>query len=241
MTSEVVPIFPCVSLKDTLTFYVALGFRVTAEQHAPYVYGGVAYEDIELHFHSSKTLVPNTESSHIALVIVSAVDELHRMFVSGIKATYGRRFRMGIPRIGSVNSFKQDRRFNLLDPSGNRLIVVQPFETAEHLELQQTETKLEKALANARKFAYSRDDPRGAAKILDVALAKNETVPGNLRFRALVLRADIAVMTGDLGLAGKLLPSIRTIRLPEDKRRWLSDDLERLNELEQTLAQEPSL
>lgn len=235
MSEEVVvPIFPCISLEQTLEFYVALGFEVTHEQHAPYVYGGVRYRNIELHFHGSKTLKPQTESSHTALIMVSAVDDLHQTFVRGVKATFGKGFRTGIPRIGSVNSFKRDRRFNLLDPSGNRLIVVQPFDEGEQ-PLEQTATGLEKAVRNARTFAYSKDDPRGAAKILDVGLSRHETPSEALYFRALVLRADVALMLDDLELARELVQKLQALSLQESERRLLDDAFTRLDDLEQLL------
>lgn len=45
-TQTVVPVFPCHDLKTTLAFYNALGFATLHEQHAPYVYGSVRFEQI---------------------------------------------------------------------------------------------------------------------------------------------------------------------------------------------------
>jgi hypothetical protein len=45
MESHATPLFPCVSLDETLAFYRALGFEVTHEQSDPYVYGAVRRGD----------------------------------------------------------------------------------------------------------------------------------------------------------------------------------------------------
>lgn len=53
------------------------------------------------------------------------VNALHTAFAAGLKQHYGKRLRSGIPRIGNINTLSKDQRFNMLDPDGNRLIVIQ--------------------------------------------------------------------------------------------------------------------
>lgn len=237
MSSEVViPILPCRNLKETLEFYVALGFRVTYEQHAPYVYGGVEYENIQLHFHGSKNLKPNQESSHVVLIIVQDVDGLQEVFVAGLKQTFGKQFRKGIPRIGSVNSLSKDRRFNLLDPSGNRLIIVQETKTDKVQPEPEEITPLVKTLKQARIFAYSKDDPKLAARVLDKALKKVEGEPGAVRFRAYVLRADIAAMLNDMKNLEQYVLLARSIERVDEESPELREAQGRLSELEAILG-----
>lgn len=45
-----IPALPCVSIKDTLAFYVAMGFEITYEQARPNTYACVKHDNIELHF-----------------------------------------------------------------------------------------------------------------------------------------------------------------------------------------------
>ena len=49
--ARVVPVLPCESLDESLTFYRALGFEVTYEQTTPYVYGAVRWGGVDLNFY----------------------------------------------------------------------------------------------------------------------------------------------------------------------------------------------
>lgn len=233
MANEVViPMLHCPSIKDTLEFYRALGFEVTFEQSQPNTYASVKYNDIRLDFFVKRNWNPA-----FCYIKVSDVDGLHRAFVDGIKETYGKRLSKGTPRITSVNTLSGDRRFNVVDPGGNWLYIGQPLTALEikQADQQSGDTRLAKAVMNARAFTYSKGDAQGAAKILDVALTKNEVVPVTVRFKALVLRADIAVMMNNPDLAKKLLRDVRTIELQDDERLLLNDEVQRMGELEGSL------
>jgi catechol 2,3-dioxygenase-like lactoylglutathione lyase family enzyme len=236
MANEVVvPVLPTRSLKTTLEFYNALGFHTTHEQHAPYVYGAVQHEDINLHFHGSDTLEPNRESSHICLVMVRDVNALHQTFTSGVKQHFGKRLRTGIPRIGNVNTLSKDRRFNLLDPDGNRLIVIQTLPSSAKKPKPARTTPLARAVTAARLDAYSRDAPRIAAQFFDEALEHTDNEPNIVLFRAYVLRADIAVMLEDRETLQRFVSSAKRILLEDAERLELREELERLGELETML------
>ena len=226
---RVVPIFPCASLKTTLEFYTALGFKILYEQHAPYVYGSVALEGIQIDFIGSKVLIPNQETSHTCLIAVSTIDALHTRFSSGFKALYGKQLRSGIPRMGGVNSLSKDRRFNLLDPSGNRLIVVQPSSSPAQ---PSRKTPLARAMVKARLYAHSKDDPALAAEGLDQALEQAGLEVAVVRFQAFVLRADIAEMLDDQATLQKYLEAARNLTLEAADLLEVSEDMARLRELE---------
>jgi hypothetical protein len=102
-------------------------------------------------------------------------DGLHGAFVDRIKEAYGKRLSRRMPRITSVNTLSGDRRFNVVDPGGNWLYIGQPLTALEikRADQQSGNTRLAKAVKNARTFAYSKGDVQGAAKIIDVALTKN--------------------------------------------------------------------
>jgi catechol 2,3-dioxygenase-like lactoylglutathione lyase family enzyme len=120
----VIPVFPRHNLKATLAFYNALGFTTLHEQHAPYAYGSVRFEQIQIDFYGSQTALATEESGHICLVLVTEIQRLYDTFVGGLKQHLGKRPRSGIPRSGTLNTVSKNLRFNLIDPDGNRLIVI---------------------------------------------------------------------------------------------------------------------
>ena len=232
--ATVIPILPSRNLKETLEFYIALGFKVTHEQHAPYVYGAVEREGIHLHFFGGNH--PSaTESGHMALVMLSNVDALHSTFLVGIKAAYGKRLRTGIPRLGSVNALSKDRRFNLLDPSGNRLIFIQSTRGSQPKTKPKYTSALTRTIAGARLDAYSRDEPQIAAEHLDKALKNTASEPDTVRFQAFVLRADIAAMLGDRETIEQYVRAAQRIELKDEDKPELTEATQRLTELEAEL------
>lgn len=237
MAGEVViPILPCGDLKKTLEFYVALGFRVTHEQHVPYVYGAVEYENIQLHFYG-RDLEPDTESSHIVLIHVPDADALHQVFSSGLRAAYGRPLRSGIPRLRGISSLPKERRFNLIDPSGNRLIVSQSTRAKEPKVKPKSVTPLARAVQAGKLAAYSRDAPEIAAEYLDEALKEIDMAsePDAVRFCVFVLRADIAGMLEDRKTLEKYVLLAKAVRLEEADQVGLGEEIRRLGELEEVL------
>jgi hypothetical protein len=223
---KVIPILPCSSIQETLQFYRALGFEITSEQKQPYTYATVKYNDIDLQFFVKKNWNPA-----FVYISVKDVDALHKAFVSGIKQTYGKMLSKGTPRITSVNNLSQDRRFNVIDPGDNWLYIGQPL-SPDIKESKKKDTRLAKAVENARTFAYSKQDANGAAKILEVTLAKNETEPDTVRFRAYVLRADVANELGDSETLERYILAAQSVQLTEVDKLELSEELERLSELE---------
>lgn len=236
---KVVPILPCASIKETLEFYRALGFEVTYEQSRPNPCAGVRYNDVRLDFFVKKNWNP-------AFVYISVpdVDAVHEAFVRGTKQAYGRRLAKGTPRITSVNTLSSDRRFNVVDPGGNWLYIGQPL-LKESGAGEAGETRLTRAVNNARTFAYSQQEPASAAKILEVAfskndaLSKNDAEPAAVRFRAYVLRADVANELGDTETLEQYVPRARNVQLSEAERLELTEELERLAELENLLTEQP--
>jgi hypothetical protein len=224
---KVIPILPCTSIKETLEFYRALGFEVTYEQSQPNTYACVKYKDIRLDFFVKKNWNPA-----FCYIRVTDVDALHKAFVSGVKNIYGKMLSKGTPRITSVNNLSSDRRFNVIDPGGNWLYIGQPLKVEAK---EKKNTGLAKAVENARTFAYSKQDVAGAAKILELALTKNEAEPDAIKFCAYVVRADVAAMLDDTGTLEQYIFLARNIHLTKTDRLELAEEIERLIELEQTI------
>jgi catechol 2,3-dioxygenase-like lactoylglutathione lyase family enzyme len=228
---KVVPMFPTANLKATLEFYTMLGFAVLYEQHAPYVYGSVSLENIQIDFFGNKAIDLNQETGHICLVVLTNIDELHASFSSQIKKTFGKQIRSGIPRVSGLNDArKNDRRFNLLDPSGNRLTFIQVGEKLP--KAAKSSTPLVKAMLGAKVFAYSKDDPQLAAQHLDKALAKANSESAIIQFQAFVLRADIAAALDDRATLEKYMKAAKNLVLEEHEKLEMQEELGRLAELE---------
>jgi hypothetical protein len=81
------------------------------------------------------------------------------------------------------------------------------------------------SLESRREFAE-------AARILDEAVAKDKDAPAPLRFRALLLRTDLAILLEDLGAGRGILAEARQIRLSAEEREALGSELRRADDLE---------
>ncbi|MFH8715025.1 bleomycin resistance protein [Streptomyces zaomyceticus] len=233
MAEKTIPILPCSTLQPVLDFYTALGFEVTFRQKSPNPYAVVERGGIELQFFGLKQYDPASSIS-TCYVVTDDVDGLHEAFRTGLKAAYGRMPTRGLPRIGALKDMSYGvRQFLMTDPGGNCVRVGQPIGDDPHHRPAPQET-FARALHHAALFADSKDDPAGAAKILDrvLALVDERPTPGQL-LRLLVLRADVAGRLGDEGTAAKALAEADAAagRLTPEERASAGDDLDRLEEL----------
>ncbi|WP_405870655.1 VOC family protein [Streptomyces zaomyceticus] len=233
MAEKTIPILPCSTLQPVLDFYTALGFEVTFRQKSPNPYAVVERGGIELQFFGLKQYDPASSIS-TCYVVTDDVDGLHEAFRTGLKAAYGRIPTRGLPRIGALKDMSYGvRQFLMTDPGGNCVRVGQPIGDDPHHRPAPQET-FARALHHAALFADSKDDPAGAAKILDrvLALVDEWPTPGQL-LRLLVLRADVAGRLGDEGTAAKALAEADAAagRLTPEERASAGDDLDRLEEL----------
>lgn len=231
MVEKTIPMLPCQSLQPVLDFYTALGFEVTFQQKSPNPYAVVEYGAIELHFFGMKRYDP-TESYSGCCVITDDVDTLHTAFRAGLKATYGRIPSRGLPRIGPVKDMSYGtRQFLMSDPGGNCVRIAQKTSENQHHRPAPKET-FARALHFATVFTHSHEDPAGAAKIIDRALALEDERPAPLQeAQLLLLRADVAYRLDDDATARHMLDKATSVRLTEEQRKVVRDDLERLTEL----------
>jgi hypothetical protein len=94
---------------------------------------------------------------------------------------------------------------------------------------------LDTALAEAM-LMDSRRDRAAAAEVLDAALASVSDAPAPLRFRALLLRAELAVDAGDLIAGRGWLAEARQVRLDANGKEALSVESRRADDLETFLT-----
>jgi catechol 2,3-dioxygenase-like lactoylglutathione lyase family enzyme len=209
MTGEVmIPALPCASINEVLEFYVAMGFEITYQQARPNTYGCVKRDNIELHFFTMKGYEP-ANSYSTCLVITQDADNA-----------------------------EGDRRFIVVDPDGNWIRFIQPATTRETPRgYTGGSTKLEQALHTAAILADSKGDYEGAAKLLDVALAREANPSAADRVRVMVARAWVAATMDDQTHARNILTEMRQIALNDEERAELAAELERAEELEAILAE----
>ncbi|WP_395570527.1 bleomycin resistance protein [Streptomyces sp. BK79] len=231
MAEKTIPILPCQTLQPVLDFYTALGFEVTYRQRSPNPYAVVARGGIELQFFGMRQFEP-AGSVSTCYVLTDDVDGLYAAFRAGLKAAYGRIPSRGLPRIGPLKDMSYGvRQFLMTDPGGNCVRVGQPTgEDPRHRPAP--EETFARALHHAALLADSKDDPSGAAKVVDrvLRIEGERPTPAQL-VRLLVLRADLAGRLGDRETARTAALRAGAVELTAQERESLQDDLRRLAEL----------
>ncbi|MFS0722474.1 hypothetical protein [Paenibacillus sp. 1P07SE] len=235
-TSKTIPTFPCISIAEQVDYYRALGFAITYDQRSPYGYACVKHPITELHFFSMKSYNPQN-SLHGCIIQVSDVASVHAEWKQNLKNAYGKVQARGLPRLSALNTTKEDRRFNLTDPSGNTLTVSQALANEKTKELtMEPATPFDKSYQLAYTLTYSKEDYKAALKVLDRLL---DHLPDDLspakRFQALVLRADLAMLTEDPDHVQALLPAIRQIDTRAIDPATIEVELQKLADLQQAL------
>ncbi|MGH3778749.1 MAG: glyoxalase [Pseudonocardiaceae bacterium] len=233
---EVIPVLPCGVLGETLDFYRALGFEVTHQQTWPYVYGAVRRGGAQLHFYGGFTRQDPTKAFSTCLVMVQEVEGPHRAFVDSLKQAFGKLPTAGFPRITRLR--KGYSRFAVFDPAGNSIIFIarDAPETSYDEEPEQGRSRLAQALDTA---VWLRDlkghDDVKAARVLDVALARDDPATPIERVRALAARAELAVALGEVERARALRAELETIPLSDEERARFRDELAAADDLEQLM------
>jgi hypothetical protein len=227
-----IPILPCISLSDTLTFYRALGFDVTHQQTRPNVYAATRRGDVNIHFMGIAKLDPSKAYS-ACLVIVPELEQLYATFREGLKDAYGKLPLKGWPRISRLRPGAS--RFTLVDVAGNSVIFVKrgaPDDYDESTAEPTSETPHGKALKQARRFRDFKNDDIAAAKLLDVALRQDSAGSAVERARALAARVELARALGDEPRAIAARAELQAITLTDAERRHFRDELGAAERLE---------
>lgn len=231
MAEKTIPLLPCQTIQPVVDFYTAIGFEMTFLQKSPNPFAVVARGDIGLQFFGMKKYEPS-QSYSTCYVLTDDVDGLYDEFRAGLKAAYGRIPTRGIPRIGPLKDMSYGvRQFLMTDPGGNCIRVGQPTSEDLHHRPAPKET-FARALHHATLFADSKEDLTGAARIIDRALGLEDEQPTPTQLvRLLILRGDVAKRLGDELTAASALKRASAVRLTDEERQFLSNDLERLGDL----------
>lgn len=231
MAEKTMPLLPCQTIQPVIDFYTALGFEVTFLQKSPNPYAVVARGDIALGFFGMKKYEPSGSYS-TCYVLTDDVGGLYEAFRAGLRAAYGKIPSRGIPRIGPLKDMSYGvRQFLMTDPGGNCVRVGQPTSEDPHHRPAPQET-FARALHNATLFADSKEDPAGAAKIIDRVLGLEDERPTPVQLvRLLVLRGDVAWRLGDETTAVCALERATAVQLTDAEQESVRDDLARLEDL----------
>ena len=228
MSETAIPCLPCVSLTEMLDFYRALGFEVTYQQKAPYVWAATKRGGFDLHFYGLKGLKPE-ECHSCCLVTVEDPQSLHKTFSEALRAKLGKLPVAGFPRI---TRFKPGQtRFTVVDPNGNSVVYLRRDEPEGK---DQKLTGLPKAVATATRLRDQKNDDESAAKVLDVALARYPDAPPLDRARALAARAELAVALGEAEKLAAVRAALQSVPLSDANRDAYRHELQGADELERT-------
>lgn len=230
-----IPALPSISADETLDFYQTLGFEFTYIQRKPYVYLAARRDGINIHFYGLKGLDPKDAHS-TCLVMVPDPAPYHAEFAQALKTKLGKVPTVGIPRI---TRFREGQsRFTVVDPSGNSVIYIRHDEpNVEYQDSDSDLTGLPRAFATAVMFRDFRNDDKGAAQILDVALARYPDADPAGRARALAARIELAVAMEDAARAQTALAEFQQIALSAADRARLQNELPSAEELAQQVKQ----
>ncbi|WP_153537648.1 VOC family protein [Actinomadura macrotermitis] len=229
-----VPLLPCVSVEESLAFYKALGFEVTAEQSKPYIYLALRWSGFELRFGPApEGLDPAREASGACLVMVDAVAPYHAAFVAAMRRVYGKVLNTGLPRITRYRPGAS--RFTLFDPSGNSVVFVQRDEP-EELDYGGSKelAGLARVLDNVRILREFKNDDLQAFRALKSGVRRHGPVaPAAERAIALCHLAELATILGEP--AGPWLTELRGLELTHDDRARIEAELGHLADLQEWL------
>jgi hypothetical protein len=221
MANEVtVPLLPCASIEDIVTFYRILGFRTTYRQRRPNPYAALQRDDLHLHFFEIAGFDP-AQSYGSCLVLTPDIGELHRAFAAGMRTAYGKVLVSGTPRMTRPRARKNDDGlggFSVIDPGGNWIRVVQHGAATLTPAAEAPAGRLAKALANAVVQGDSRGDARQAVRILDRALAHPQADDDPVTWvEVLVYRAELAMVLHDHRTATEMLARADGVVLSADE------------------------
>jgi hypothetical protein len=166
--TRLIPILPCQSIKEQVSFYESLGFKTIQIYTRPNPYAVVNYSTLELHFYGTKRILP-TENPQMCYIKVDDVNQVYEDFTTGLKRYMGKVPRSGIPRISKLKLLVEDRRFIMTDIGGNTFYIGTPnadlSEPAFYRSIESVEYA--KNFEILYDLIYSKEDSLSAFKMLE--------------------------------------------------------------------------
>lgn len=213
--ARTIPILPCQSVQENLTFWQSLDYEVTYQQKTPYAYGVIHSNDIDLHFIGVDMEPKNNFIS--CLVLVSELVSLHKTYANKIKSFKGKSPYQGIPRISRMR--EGQTRFTLTDVAGNSIIFIREggkdHEEAEAYK-NPDQTPLQRSLNMAKRLRDFKNDDAAAAKVLDLAIKKHGDDTSIDFAQVLSARIELGIIMNDIDYAQKLYSQLCNLPLNKE-------------------------
>lgn len=230
-----VPIFPCQSLEEQLAFYQTLGFSVTYQQKAPNPYAVVEKDWIRFDFYGLKQHQPG-KCYHTCYLLTDEVDTLYQHFTTALRARYGKLPTRGLPRISDLrNKSSGIREFMFSDIAGNCIRIGRKLEQAPEPVYDAATQAASHRLSLALDFAYKcEDEPDEYEKVsalLDKAIQRDKSHPCANLFKAMIIRADLAIEHGDKTTAMTLLNEVSAHPFFTAHAAFFTDDAQRIRDI----------
>jgi catechol 2,3-dioxygenase-like lactoylglutathione lyase family enzyme len=218
------PILPCSDLDESISFYESLGFKRTYRQLRPNPYAAVALEDIQIHLCSFEGFNPADSYGKI-IIVVPDPQSLYNVFAAGLREIYGKLPITGIPRILQPRKkFGTVSGFSIVDPGGNWLRISKLDDTEQEDSAEKAE-----GLAQVIYVAVRLGDAHGeealALKTLESGLTRYTDAIGIDLAKAHLYRAELAMRTNNLELAQSSLAAALSLRLTEEEKAAILDEL----------------
>jgi hypothetical protein len=237
--NRIVPILPCKSLDELLNFYKQLGFEVVYHQKSPNPYAVVEKDWIRLDFYGIKHHDPK-KCYHTCYILADEADALYEQFSNALRKQSGKLPTRGLPRISEIRDKSSGvREFMFSDVAGNCIRIGRKIDSTEAPEYPAEIMAANKRLSLVLDFAYrSEDEPdeyEKVAALLDKAIEREKGFPCINLYKAMTLRADIAIQQENVMLAQQLLNEVKTSRLITDNKEKYKAELQRVADLEQKI------
>lgn len=237
--NRIVPLLPCKSLDELLAFYTQLGFEITYHQKSPNPYAVVERGWIRLDFYGIKHHDPK-KCYHTCYILAEEADDLYEQFSNALRKQSGKLPTRGLPRISEIRDKSYGvREFMFSDVAGNCIRIGRKIDSTEEHEYPVEVMAANKRLSQILDFAYrSEDEPDEYEKVsvlLDKAIAKERGQPCINLYKAMTLRADIAIQQSNFSLAKQLLDEVKTSPLFSNNKVKYKAEYQRVADLEQKM------
>lgn len=232
--NQVMPIFPCKSLDELLEFYRGLGFEVTYYQKAPNPCAVVERGWIKLQFYGIKHHDPKLVY-HTCYLLTDEVDELYAAFTAAMRKKSGKLPTRGLPRISELRDKTWGvREFMFSDVAGTCIRIGKKIEAEVYADpkVEAASKRLALTLDYAYKSEDEVDELEKVVPMLDKAIAKEKEYECLNLYKVMLLRADLAIVQGEIDVARELLAAVRGSALIGSDPEKYKVELERAADLE---------
>ncbi|MDR1532803.1 MAG: hypothetical protein LBS62_11600 [Clostridiales bacterium] len=186
---KVIPILPYINMEEQLNFYNNIGFETISIHARNYLV--LKYNNIVLHFWLNKGLLVN-ENAVMNYIDVENVEKLHDEFTKKLKKNNQKIPQTGIPRLSKIRLLQEDRRFTMVDPSGNTFYIGTANNGEETPFFRTFDNKEQsRKLSILYDIVYSKEDYEMAEKIIEKTEEYKETLSELDKGKLLLIKLEL--------------------------------------------------